>query len=123
MTDIVEFLAARIAEDQAVAEAASGRDPKWWDSGPGYPEAPEIRITNDRDDVIVAETGELAARHIVRHDPARVLAEVKAKRRVLELAIEMIEDEEFRAAGTTLMCNLATPYDQHPGYDPAWRVE
>lgn len=133
MTDIVEFLTARLDEDEAAAEAASyyvmrerWHAIEWYDgefSADGRTVYVDIHglagtpITHGG--ALRREDGE----HIARHNPARVLAEVKAKRRMLELAIEMIKDEEFRAAGTTLMCNLAAPHDQHPDYDPAWRVE
>lgn len=144
MSDIVEFLTAQLDEDEAAAVAASGRDPQWWDTGPGYPEAPEVRVVNDRDDVIVSEVGERVARHIARYDPARVLAEVASKRAILDEhkhvpAVQQERDHEHEFGcqtchadthcGETMALGwcetvrlLAAPYDQHPDYDPAWRL-
>ena len=136
--DIVGFLTARLDEDQSVAEAASGRDPQWWETGPGYPEAPEVRVVNDRDDLIVPEVGELEALHIARHDPARVLAEVAAKRAIMawhevRRVARDARDPEERATVNICWCgydepcatirHLAAPYADHPDYDPAWRPE
>lgn len=76
--------------------------------------------------------------HIARHDPARVLADVAAKRRVLEL-LELGEQELAHVRRTApdyaLVRNaekprnalllavqaLALPYADHPAYDESWR--
>lgn len=90
MTDeLVAWLREQVAEDERVAQAAGGlrwirgEDSGWTGSfviedqagvevaGPGY-EGGGVR-------------SEEQAAHIARHDPARVLAEVAAKRRILEL--------------------------------------
>jgi hypothetical protein len=86
MTDaptLADFLLARIAEDEAAAQAANedgesggswwttGRDRKVWGS-------PSARVP-------VAEAHSWrAAPHIAHHDPARVLAECAALRRIVE---------------------------------------
>ena len=81
---MTEFLLARIAEDEAVAAAAvSRRDgvDKWEAVGsgtvvgPGYDKVKHVMLPSSEDG---------AARHIARHDPARVLAECEAKRRIIE---------------------------------------
>ncbi|MFE1361300.1 DUF6221 family protein [Streptomyces harbinensis] len=102
--------------------------------------------------VIVATEGDRAeecasanwagvAEHIVTHDPARVLREVDAKRRILEIhhVIGGWEDEDGQDIG--LGCNecgysaeysdrggwcdtvrlLALPYADRPGYREEWR--
>ena len=113
---LTDFLLARIAEDEAVARAATGGSWSWdhedWSDrdmsgfkngcvdgqdwghhGPDLMSSepdPEyggqsIVISSsgyDADQVIVAEAD---GRHIARHDPARVLAECEAKRRIVEL--------------------------------------
>ncbi|MGW4426419.1 DUF6221 family protein [Streptosporangium sp. NPDC004631] len=84
MEDLIAFLGARLDEDVLVAIAAP-RGPWSWIAPNGYPQ----RITNPRA-VVVAETycspraPVRVADHIVRHDPARVLAEVAAKRQIIE---------------------------------------
>ena len=60
---------------------------------------------------------EYQARHIARHDPARVLREVEAKRAILAL-------REASPVGspvlTFALCHLAAVYSGHTDYDPAW---
>jgi hypothetical protein len=70
-----------------------------------------------------------AIKYAAQHDPARVLAEGDAKRRL----VEMHDREAFwdRPAacsedGMTFPCEtlrlLALPYDNYPGYDEGWRL-
>lgn len=126
---LVEFLLARIAEDDETARRA--------------PVAP---WTVDPDGCCVRHSGHDAARdvaemsdaaeHIARWDPARVLAECEAKRRIIELAdeatgLDMQVDSEFRVAirdetaqpyvGDSILRALALPYAVHPDYREEWR--
>lgn len=133
--DIVEFLTARLDEDEAAIKTmgieGAGR---WWVGqrfdGSLDPEGSTVFVDVRRSDglgYIHLGAPEMfagpTAIHIARHDPARVLAEVKAKRRMLGAAIEMAKYETSHVAADMITRNLATPYDQHPDYDPAWRVE
>jgi hypothetical protein len=89
--ELVEFLTARLDEDEATARyCAAGFGARW-------------HIVENGQDIIEDETGSEVlhydglrnpsdAAHIARHDPARVLAEVDAKRRILEA----LEDERQR---------------------------
>jgi hypothetical protein len=93
MADLVEFLIARLDEEQAGAEAARDAhvglyategDAEWRvaDGGEGvYTEAHGINVVVDG----LGYLRDAVAAHIARHDPARVLAEVKAKRAILAL--------------------------------------
>jgi hypothetical protein len=79
---ITEFLTARLDEDEAVARAAS--------PGPWHPNA-ELDEVLAMDGITVADGFALSGpqtrattEHIARHDPARVLADVEAKRRIVE---------------------------------------
>jgi hypothetical protein len=109
---LTEFLLARIAEDEAAARAV-GWTPRWV-MAHDLPDAPPG---------IVA--------HIARHDPARVLAECAAKRRIVELAddatgLDMQVDSEFAAEsrnevtspylGDVILRALAMPYADHADY-------
>lgn len=105
MTTLTEFLLARIAEDEAVARAADVKqgDPSWMRHGPNVLASPRtyrIRSERDRRPIALIEDvsgddgdrdsetsildGAAVATHVARHDPARVLAECQAKRRIVE---------------------------------------
>lgn len=71
------------------------------------------------------------------HQRSRVLADCKAKRRIVELAeeasgLDMQVDSEFRVGprdkasepyvGDVILRALAQPYADHPDYDPAWHL-
>lgn len=61
--------------------------------------------------------------HIVRHDPARVLTEVAAKRALLEL---VLADQNANGGRNSdpwnqVMRLLALPYRQHRDYRQAWK--
>ncbi|WP_020659012.1 DUF6221 family protein [Amycolatopsis benzoatilytica] len=55
------------------------------------------------------------ARHIVRHDPSRVLSEADAKRRIIAVVAE------GRDLDARVLRILALPYALHPDYRPEWR--
>lgn len=120
MSDLTDFLLARIAEDEAVA---SELDPEMFGFDPARgPLSPEEE-------------------HINRHDPARVLAECEAKRRMIDLAFQcgaMVDGEwgdchgaeEIRAGkcrdhGATEAMEhlriLSTVYADRPDYREEWR--
>ncbi len=137
MDDIATFLAARIDEDEAVAKVAT---PGPWQVGeggevetvklygnPGYMRP--LLVTCDSEGLSPAVDEENAA-HIARHDPARVLAEVAAKRAIVEfwsLAFQKPADfphvdfDRVRSAGRWTVWKLAAVYDTHPDYRPEWR--
>src|SRR5688572_20799212 len=78
---LTEFLLARLTEDEAAARAAAGEHGvypgTWWgQEAGGEPSG------------VSSEDGA----HIARHDPARVLAECEAKRRI----VDALEDERQR---------------------------
>jgi len=104
-----QFLHARIAEDESVARAAQQHAPS--DGG---------------------QVGDLAA----TFDPARVLAECEAKRRIIELAYEATgydmtvdlerasdarADSDVAFVGDRILKALALPYAHHPDFDERWR--
>jgi hypothetical protein len=70
---------------------------------------------------------EADARHIARHDPARVLAEVEAKRRVITAEQDRVLEEgplPERMRGeieTDVLRLLTLPYADHPDYREEWR--
>ncbi|TDD37855.1 hypothetical protein E1287_07300 [Actinomadura sp. KC06] len=61
------------------------------------------------------------ASHIVRHGPARVLAEVETKRRLIDQHVGYSgggDDDHWPVQTLRL---LALPYASHPDYRPEWR--
>lgn len=141
VTDIVEFLRARLDEEEQGALAANVKqdDPEWKTGhvALSHPRSFRVRSALDSRPIAMcadvagdddADTtgivdGEAAADHIARWDPARVLAEVEAKRRIVTAHGEPMEwcgSCEQRQPCETLTL-LALPYSDHPDYDPEWK--
>ena len=116
---IVEFLLARIAEDEDCAQTPF---PAEWQAAPEETGQP-IKAGTYR----VATCAESVMAHIARHDPARVLAECAAKRDLVELALGLADLHRMGDptvppnVGEDILRILATPYADHPDYDEAWR--
>lgn len=144
--DLAEFLRARLDDDQVTAEAAS--------PGPWRPDLDQYEVLA-ADDITVAEGFALSDNqlratviHVARHDPARVLVEVDAKRRIIERFMKLAADQEANdARSLRLLSNeeipswqkttwtlqgatgelgyalrlLALPYADHPEYHAEWR--
>ena len=125
---LTEFLEARIAEDEEIAQSAT---PGPWEQNNGrsvFGPRPEdawygpnlVADTKQRDD----------AEFIARFNPARVLAECKAKRRIVALHEKCGTgrgrcddgghgwDDELGCLDLAL---LALPDADHPDYRPEWK--
>lgn len=140
--DLIAFMQARLAEDEAVARAAAAAlaapwrvagcacclygaaDEGGWRLDPCGPDLHRGAILE----------------HIARWDPARVLAEVAAKRAILKLHPPATQPSGLYCATCgdwpqpgdeqgviTWPCGtlklLAQPYSDHPDFDPAWRAD
>lgn len=150
MSDLVTFLRARLDDDDRMARAATagpwqwtgeqcyaesecGSDHRhdWGHMGPDLNSASgELVLSSmghDADQVIVNRPD---AEHIAQHGPSRVLADIAAKRAVLDLHAEhaaAYPDEcahcnRNEAAWDTIRL-LAQPFRDHPDFDPAWTEE
>jgi len=123
-TDLIAFLNARLDEDEAAAKAV--RQPRNWHQGDEsdpwaswdrdmiYMWPPEFHTPIESDKHwrgLQADDDHLAA-HIARHDPARVLREVAAKRAILDA---VGYDDREDVAG-----HLAAVYSDHPDYRQEW---
>jgi Family of unknown function (DUF6221) len=99
VTGLVEFLRARIDEDQRYATHAAGM-------------------------MIGTEAGFHGMAHINRWRPARVLAECDAKRRIVAEHADIDPCDAHDAAFKSIPCDtlrlLALPYADHPGYRSEW---
>lgn len=145
---IVEFLEARIAEDEAVAQDAGARALEWRSSngsvsGGGKPyvddwSEDEPLTQYDGEVTIVYDEGwpeDVEAAHIARYDPARVLQEVAVKRAIVEQSREASEYYAHMKAfqhPTSLASGacgalgrvirvLAAAYSEHPDFNEEWR--
>lgn len=132
MTDIVEFLEARIAEDNEAAKEATNDGHRWLVDE----ETISLWPADDDDRMYghITFPRKAHARHASIHDPIRVLREVAAKRTIL---VEHADDEGQCARcldsdGITYLgaytapwpCPtlraLAAVYSDHPDYRPDW---
>jgi hypothetical protein len=158
--DIREFLEARLAEEEHDAGLISsgGYQPQVWQLGAGTvgdgDADVELRIGDDRyvavravdrviggglvddeDSGVVAfvRDGRNEHLHVVRHDPARILREVEAKRRILAMydrengfsdiaaPWHNCSDQHVGMLIEHVYAVLALAYDTHPSYDESWR--
>ncbi|MFB8441151.1 DUF6221 family protein [Streptomyces niveus] len=109
--DLVPFLHARLDEEADLARRCGGDDCGEWAAHghtvdfcqselPGFPPT--------------------TALHVALHDPARVLREVEAKRRVPARHVPWDNRDDCRYDGETWPCDdlldLASPYAGHPDY-------
>jgi hypothetical protein len=122
VSDLAAFLAARLDEDEAAAKAGAYLPGKDWDAavhGSGR-ERDGVLWDEDHANVIAWFDDELAAaQHAARHDPARVLREVEAKRKIL--ASECAPYPRHAPPMTVTLRLLAAVYADHPDYDEIWR--
>ncbi len=94
MTDLTEFLLARIAEDEDAARTASGK---------------QVGFS-------VAWTDVEVVRHLDRWTTPRVLVECDAKRRIVDEWLS-----RSTAGGWFHLACLALPYADHSDYREEWR--
>lgn len=152
--DLVAFLRARLDDDEQAARRACqyaspewhldeefGETVLWWPPEPRVAEEERCRglpVISDRwRGQTIESTGPDIAPHIARHDPARVLAEVDAKRRIMDeiapeaTALDETVDYSRRAEprdltrepylGDLLLRHLALPFAGHPDFREEWR--
>ena len=117
---IVEFLEARLAEDELTAHAAIDVAPDWRTH---Y----DYRDVKDLDCTYVVQADSrhpttAQAAHIARHSPARVLRECEAKRAIIAdfLRRDALGDLPGRSAVEDTLRAIGAVYCHHPDYDHAW---
>lgn len=142
MPDLLAFVRARLDEREARAKAADVKqgDTAWFVS-PVVASAPRhftVRSAQDKRpiaraadlagdddaDTVGILDGEAVAAHIADNDPAFVLADVVAKRQIIEqyeLAGGGMAGQILRNCLDTPIRLLALPYAGHPDYDERWR--
>lgn len=146
MSDLAQFLLARVAEDEERAlrapagpwrltEITEGIGLRWYMVEGAPPPAgtsrPDQGADGDPTSVVDVEEESLG-RYFERFDPARVLAECEAKRRIVELHSGTAEWCGWTQGGDgthadmgddcdTLIA-LAQPYADHEDFQEAWRL-
>lgn len=150
MTTLTEFLQARLDEDELLAQAAAAFiTGSHWRSHKDVVETAED-VDADYLARSVAVSGNWTVpEHIARHDPARVLAEVEGKRRIIAdllaephflnnsewygcRAVAEGPGEDDVPTGRECTCGrdarldqylrlFALPFADHPDYDPGWK--
>jgi hypothetical protein len=118
---LTEFLLARIAEDEAAATVAPFDH--HWTAHPDEVRQP-IKAGGKAH---VATCAKSVMAHIARHDPARVLAECEAKRRIVADHDDQHDCPGWGTAsawpyvGCSVLRLLALPFADHPDYRPEWK--
>lgn len=117
---LVEFLEARIAEDELMATAAIEGAADWH-------VLYAYRDIKDGDGGYVVQADGLyptvgQAAHIARHSPARILRQCEAARRVIAeyLRLEAVGDLPGRSVAEIALKQLASAHSDHADFDLGW---
>lgn len=120
--DLAAFLRARLDEDERTARHAFGGHN---DDGPEWTEVSSGALSTGSELHGIGDSA--ITRHMERWDPARVLADVDAKRRIIaehpwRREPDWPSGRQCRQCATEHPCQtlrlLALPYAAHPGYRP-----
>lgn len=124
MVSIVEFLRARLDEDEAAAHQAFSNqmDPENGWGSDGRAVTPHVGVIHE----------DVQRAHVVRWNPAVVLAEIAAKRALLALHADGSGHEcidgyydhatiDVLAGACPTTCILASVYSDHPDYRSEWK--
>ena len=136
VTDIATWLRQQLDEDERVALAVSEgpRKPEVWEAKEWLGVPPRNwAVDCPFGAVVVDGSFRDAAFHIARHDPARVLRDVAAKRALLDLhrwqccardvtGYTVIEWYDSRTDPCPTLRVMTAPYADRDGYDPSWAI-
>lgn len=130
--ELVAFLRARIDEDERAAWLAMGR--RWAITGSRVVDAQADRAVRDVvagwSPALIAEVPAVEGnrKHIARHDPTRVLADVEAKRQIISEYLAEghnptgeMRDYGYEAGLERALELLALPFEDHPDYRQEWK--
>jgi hypothetical protein len=117
--DLAGFLRARLDEDEQTARHAFGDHN---DDGPEWTEVSSGALSTGYELHGIGDSA--ITRHMERWDPKRTLAEVDAKRRLLDYLVDLESkalDGDWWNLDTSLPLRLlALPFAAHPDYLPEW---
>lgn len=120
--NLVEFLEARLAEDELTADAAIDGSSDWQalysyrdvKDGAGH----YVVLADSRYPTV----GQAA--HIARHSPARILRQCEAARAVIAefLRLDILGDVPGRTATENVLRALASVHADHADFDQTWAL-
>lgn len=116
MIELIRWLGEQFDEDERVAKEAGARSLRW-------------RLARPLDDEEMGDAGllrPLELKHAERHDPARVLLDIDAKRDLLRFAVGIHDHHEAFTTGVAARLEatlrlFALAYADRPGYREEWR--
>jgi hypothetical protein len=122
---ITDWLHAQLDEDDRIARAAQRqRGGGQWTARADANEIVAVEGIPARASepipVVLHPDEDETAVHVAEHDPARVLREIDAKRRIVDRYAWLCEHGDTGGAAWVLPL-LALPYADRPGYKEAWR--
>ena len=133
MSDLAAFLRARLDEDEATAKGTASSSP-WTVSDVNDDGTSDVESADAPDGLwhgwVAGHIAGGDANHIARHDPARVLLEVAAKRAILGWhpaeRMRYIDASRCPQCELTWPCptvrHLAAVYQDHPDYRQEWAL-
>lgn len=120
--ELAAFVRRQLAEDERVAREAAANNGVW--SVSTFDFGTEVAVSRDELSPVITADGRLDrddAEHIARWDPARVLAEVEAKRGILDECADTLGDYDDGSWLAKLAIQLlAQPYAGQPGWRAEW---
>jgi hypothetical protein len=121
LDELITWLREQLDDDERVARDAADHDSGRWFMGDKWNVFRAEDMTPDDDiecnELVVYGNVKPQSEHIARWDPARVLAEVDAKRRILETLHHEGGDHLF----SDTFRLLAAPYAGRKGWREEWR--
>lgn len=137
MNEIADFIAQRLAEDETIARAAAKAGGTDWDWGIDEAREPSeairygVFVQAGREPVACIDKGEYdsgaLSQHIARHDPARVLRQCAALRRIVsdarDIGLQAGDPTAEDAYARPFLAAVAAIWSNHPAYQSEWAVD
>jgi hypothetical protein len=127
MDELITWLRAQLDDDERVARRAGWNHPEWTYDREMFTVASDAWVIAARKDRSGSPINDVDGEHIARWDPARVLAEVDAKRRILDMWADAQSAEfpdywgGYATALDDVVRQLALPCADRPGFRAEWR--
>lgn len=129
MDELVRWLGEQLDEDERITRAVEDRSAPW--DGQWVADGNDAARTFNGHVLFYGHSGPLKpglVAHVVEHDPARVLREIDAKRRIVAehdtegwKTGDRVRDCQWTGRPCQTLRLLALPYADRPGYHEEWR--